>query len=663
VKIKRIAMKNFKQFYGEQEIAFSTDQNNITIVIGLNGSGKTSIFRALIFGLYGERYLSQDDKSVEINLVNLKYIQENPGMLLNAKVSIEFEHEGETFKIIRSISANDSGREKINDAYLYVTDEFGNFNPKPIKEKNEIRRKVNNMLDIDIKDFFLFDGEKIEILARAKTDMKKEVKKAIVKLLHIQTLDRAISILRNLYNKERQKITEKSTDINLRKTENEINEIKDRIKQFEEKIEIKNEELEKAIDEANQIESELEENEKILSYHKELRELKKNKDEIFKQFELKKEKLSENYYPLILGLLQEVSFIPTRDYLQLLSTRQNDHISLDVLDRIINKKTCICGNDLTENEMAMNQIKLLKGNYQKTALSPFLTIMRNEIDSFLSSKEEKKESLKEWLSYLREDKDKIDGINIEIEELKNRISEEATTEKHLENLEHQLEGVRYDLERIKIEIQENEIRKKDGIKKLEEEEAEYSIYLEKNETLKIEKIYLGKIKSLYDGLVDSYEEHSRKMREKLMNEATNIFKEIISIKDKNTIKKISINEKYEIESISWQGSKIIQDISQGQRQIVSISFITALAKIAAGSTERINFPLFMDTPFAKIDSENRKGLIENIHKLTTQWILLLTDTEFTQTEEEEFRKTKKIGAWYDLVKVEDGYTKISEIQY
>ncbi len=48
----------------------------------------------------------------------------------------------------------------------------------------------------------------------------------------------------------------------------------------------------------------------------------------------------------------------------------------------------------------------------------------------------------------------------------------------------------------------------------------------------------------------------------------------------------------------------------------------------------------MDTPFGRISGKNRDNLIENIPMLTSQWILLLTDTEFTVSEEMKIKSTK-----------------------
>ena len=72
-------------------------------------------------------------------------------------------------------------------------------------------------------------------------------------------------------------------------------------------------------------------------------------------------------------------------------------------------------------------------------------------------------------------------------------------------------------------------------------------------------------------------------------------------------------------------------------------------------------PLFMDTPFAKLDGNNRDGLISTMPSLTSQWILLVTDTEFARSEVKKMKETDKWGKFYRLDKVKNGYTKIEPV--
>lgn len=136
---------------------------------------------------------------------------------------------------------------------------------------------------------------------------------------------------------------------------------------------------------------------------------------------------------------------------------------------------------------------------------------------------------------------------------------------------------------------------------------------------------------------------------------------LISEKDKKVISQIIINENYEIQARGWNDISIFRDISSGQKQMLSLAFVSALAKVASNNNSVIDMPLFMDTPFAKLDGNNRDSLITFMPSPTSQWILLVTDTEFARGEVRKMTETGRWGVFYKLNKIADGYTKIEEV--
>ena len=63
MKLRSLSLGNFRQFYGEQEITFSDDEKqNVTIVHGENGSGKTALLNAFKWCLYGEHDFESGDE-------------------------------------------------------------------------------------------------------------------------------------------------------------------------------------------------------------------------------------------------------------------------------------------------------------------------------------------------------------------------------------------------------------------------------------------------------------------------------------------------------------------------------------------------------------------------------------------------------------------------
>ena len=196
MELNYIEMSNFRQYYGNHKLEFSKGEKNITLIIGENNAGKTGIYRALIYALYGDRSLAQDKKA-DINLVNFQSIDETGPVKASATVSLS--HNNEDYIIKRELSGNKRGSLYSQDPNEELTMEhfnsYGDHTYYDNSKRDEIEKIINEILDSSIKEFFLFDGEKIETLARANKDSKKEVKNGIVKLMQIDRLEQLNKII------------------------------------------------------------------------------------------------------------------------------------------------------------------------------------------------------------------------------------------------------------------------------------------------------------------------------------------------------------------------------------------------------------------------------------------------------------------------------------
>ena len=60
MKLRHIKLKNFRSYYGEQTISFTTDDHrHVTVIHGANGAGKTSLFVAFDWCLYGSEHVKK----------------------------------------------------------------------------------------------------------------------------------------------------------------------------------------------------------------------------------------------------------------------------------------------------------------------------------------------------------------------------------------------------------------------------------------------------------------------------------------------------------------------------------------------------------------------------------------------------------------------------
>ena len=69
----------------------------------------------------------------------------------------------------------------------------------------------------------------------------------------------------------------------------------------------------------------------------------------------------------------------------------------------------------------------------------------------------------------------------------------------------------------------------------------------------------------------------------------------------------------------------------------------------------------MDSPFNRLSAKNRDNLIMRLPDLTAQWILLVTDTRLTISEERVFKQSGKLGKWYKIIQLAPQYSKIEEV--
>lgn len=662
--IKELEIRNFRQFRGTQKIEFATSERNVTIIFGENGLGKTGIYRAVTFSLFGNKVIEQDNKDDTINLVNLNLLTENKGMPVDASVTIIFEHNKRQYKIVRSITAIllDQQEPIIGDqtVELWTYDEYGNISTEVITDEEKVSQIVNNIIDKNIKNFFFFDAEKIDTLTKTNSKSRKEVKNGIIQLLDISDLEKAKDVVSSLYSSEKKSAIINSKDSDLSAIQDKIEQTKKDRQVLVAKNEIFENEIIHIEEELEDINKRLEENEevrKLFDKSKELKQKKLIKNENKETMKKNVRELLINYSP---ELLMEDCLVQTKTFLNQLVLDQNDIVPREVFTKSISEKKCACcGLNLEIHQENLAMIKRNQEVYKRSDLTPFISKTLGAIDDTEMIVKEKTSEITETLSEINDVVMQIKEFDNQIDMVRVDVKENANKQANLKEIQQTKEKKQYELVNLKDRVTTNTIKIELKEQELESLEKESDNLIKKNQSLMINNLVLSKLDDLKQELNSIFMEYSAEIREKLSQKTTAIFKRIIDFKDQELVNRIEINSNYELIIKGLGNKNITQDISQGQRQLISISFITALANLASGGNMGgIDFPLFMDTPFGRISGTNRDNLIEYIPDLTSQWILLLTDTEITGQEELKFKKSDRLGVWYKLEQQEVGYTKI-----
>lgn len=146
--IKEITLKNFRSYYGEQSIE---PGDNLTIIIGNNGDGKTTFYDAIDW-----LFNTSPTAKADINHISQKRLSEmTPGESDEVSVSIDFEHDG-----LKSVSKS----------FVFKKDYSGDVSVTQFKFEGLVengserqlisgRELIDRCFHFDVRKYHLFKGE------------------------------------------------------------------------------------------------------------------------------------------------------------------------------------------------------------------------------------------------------------------------------------------------------------------------------------------------------------------------------------------------------------------------------------------------------------------------------------------------------------------------
>jgi DNA sulfur modification protein DndD len=679
MRLLQMRLQNFRQFQGEQTIEFATPgpghEQNITVILGENGNGKTGIFRALMFALYGIETLAQDRDSAfkqdaKIHLVNFNEMNRNIGKTVFAEVEIIFEHLGTTYELKRRVSSGKSNvtgepkPQKKEQSSLRWTDEEGNYSPDVKTDEDEISLEINRILQEQVKDCFFFDGEKIEMIARGEKLASLEIENGINNLLQIDLLMELQSLLEMTHYAEDTKL--KHLSKSSRSTH-----LADEVDQLDQKIETSQTELLKlqsqqlSIDqEKSRIHMLLSQNQLVQEHSQELNKLMVDRRSHLNEWHDTKHDMFNFVFREGANLLLADHYASMNETLKQILLRQKDVIRIEILQKTLESKICFCcGSEIEEWSERWNHVKQLLDDFDRSNVTPIVAEMSANLRDFLFINGEHLNSqtvsnmLYEYSrrrSLLIESDRKIETINKLIHQTADTVEDLQSFTLKLGELISQEKTVISELEVLEMRLEELKksfVAKKEELNKKQKEE----------EHIRLDAIAKDHLKTMIQQISSLVESYKSKMKHRLSLETSALFIELIAAKDKSLIHEVIINEDFTFQVRDKNGVNIEQDLSQGQRQMLTLAYIVALSKVASRGIDKVEFPLFMDTPFGRLSGNNRDSLIENMPNLTTQWILLATDTELTATEETILKNTGKLGKAYLLQQNNTFNTKVIEL--
>lgn len=688
MKIKHITLYNIGPYVKENRFDFTINkQKNIVLIGGKNGAGKTTFFKAIKTCLYGCKVWGFDAPGKEYysiigNLVNFKTAYDSN---TNAYIDIELIFD-DGKKVDSYVLHREWKKVKMTLSEFFQIRKNGELILG--SEEDDFINYLLSIIPPDMFNFYFFDGESIaEFFLGA--DGNKNFRNAFLKLYGLDTL--SIMIENFARNIKKTDVKKSSYDIFYKaRNDYEMEEknyelLQSEIKDIDNKIDLLQIKLRSLTSNYNK------EGGVSLSEWKEINtQLSKeenSRDNINKWLK----ETANNYLPFILlennlkKLLSELSLSQEKQKTELILDIMSGKEFLSSIDAMLREKkiTNLSAKELSDLVKSNFVVKdVIAFDYTNSQLNRLISQIYEKLDFDKTQIKKAVTKLNTSLNKSKKLRDtmmasSVDGYESFIDEKDNIEKEIAELRVLLENKKSSLEAQKNVLDASLIAYEKakanyESVLKNRSINDLSERAvATYSLLEEKlvkRQATILQKAFIECFTSIInkdnfiDGIVIDKNinvipyKNITVNRQQMQNYIQankgfiNLFDDVKLIVNMNKL------EFGDVEYIKLP-SPIKSPFSQGERQVYIMSIYLALLK-----TSHKDIPFFIDTPFARIDSNHRANIVTQFfNKLKNQLFILSTDEEIVG--EYKDKMNKKISDVFTLNISDYGTTKVSANKY
>ncbi|HCC2630243.1 TPA: AAA family ATPase [Klebsiella quasipneumoniae] len=640
MKLIRLEINNFRQFYGKQSIDFAVDpEHGVTLIHGENNGGKTALLNALRWCLYEETTENLLDPK---NLLNKHAESQGKNTF---SVSVQLEHENRLLDV-RRIQDKNSGSSNLH-VYEIID---GCYAEKAEENPNTL---INTFLPKEMSQYFFYQGEGTGTLS-SQNDFS-HIKDAIEKVLGLtvaKTTLRHLSAVKISYQKDlKQYDTNNEIDTLLTNKDNLVSGL----------------ERDKMLLEKKQRELEVAEKEYETQVGKLARFDKTTIDEQLKLRKQKTELLSDYERQHKQFLSEKISKTPDwalRTFSQKLASFDVSAINTEELNKslrytvdrqllreIVHNNECICGTHIEKDSSAARLLEELG----KHAVDPDLKhrwVRAAKLQQRLSSQQLPKASMEKLLA-------DIDDYEVGMQELEHSIKELSFTivESDIDDIkiiERAKDLAKSQCDQLKGQIPqlEQNIRKKDiDIKEIDRRVSSLSSTQPKAQKVRNLILATDKIIELYEEAMNSSQKGVEQL---LLKKMQSLFSQVAF--NGYTVQKDTNGKSG---SFTWaivdnKGKRAAA--GNGYQAMLAISFIVALiefSKVRACNKQHLLTPgsiapFIADSILAFIGPDNGRELVRYIAEKVEQSIFLFSQAQWTETHTDKGIR-HKIGKEYNLV--------------
>ena len=639
---KSIEIYNFGRYAGRNLFDTTvTDDRNVILVKAKNDRGKTTLFQAIKFALYGDDGLRPKPTS---EWINLQKASEGDGEMY---AEIKFKNDGDEYRLKRLIKFRKTQKgEDITTVGNPTIDLFRDDNPFMARDSDPIKKSwIDTILPKDASQFFFFDGEEIQRYIRHE---ETHVKQAIERVLGIKELlnakDDLVPIFERFQTEYDKNVKKHGID---EKSKKELERINQDLSTTRSDIAAEQTFFNGAEAEKTSLEKEQKKYEEIKSI---VEERDKADTELINQ-----KKILEDSKKNLSFARGNTSLVLLSPLLEIINKTEEDPPSVDrwqseTIKYILkNMNKCVCDRNIDQHIQEIFNSKILDITPSKTSiLKKFVNhmLIEHEPAAKCVSLLDSLENASNIIQNIDKQKSTLNYLNQHIRD--------ASIAQSIKELQEKYDEVVKDMGLSEKKL----LYLKDSEKKLEHQKKTIESRINSsvvNKQLVLSKQRKETCQTIADCITKSIERFYEKRKPDLERYITQIFMSIINNPD--MYRGLKIDRDFSMKVIRDDGTELPTykySPSAGASQIVATSMIGGLNKFATRDA-----PVVIDTPMGRLDTDHRKNMMSYYSRMSKQIIILYQPSELN---DEDIQSISDHLASEWVIDSQPGHPDLSRIQ-
>lgn len=643
--ISRLDLENFRQYAGEQHIIFSEDpKKNVTLILGKNTSGKTTLIQAFRWVLYDDCNFTgkKNDQKAVLNSDVRKSMR--PGDKKYAKVVLTFIHQGITYELKREYEyySKMPGDASFNGTQTFILYYY------PKGEKEVVRngaQKLKEILPESLAEYFFFDGEKI-----AKSRDPDKVKDSINTIMGLVPLEHMLNHLSGRSGVDSVLRSSMKSDSGIDAINRKISQCDENIKKANNSKEESHRRFEDAASIAENKRVELEKVKGLAEAAAQLKSVDRSLGASKERIKSVEKDIISSFAP---ALMESIANYVSSDIIKSISEANYDDkgipgMTAASINYILESGKCICGSDLN-NDDCRAHLKELLTYLPPESMGTQISHLKKDLcglkgandkqrlfDGYCDSYNQQLENLEELEARQIELSDKVKDHR-DADDIKDAYDNAI----RLRN-QFQADEVRYEAEVIRFN------KDKDAALKNLESAAKADSY---NKEILSKLAY---VQALYSRASKEYDDNSLGIFDEIQSTLNTVFTSMY-----HGSRTIELTPDYKVR-LTVGGERL--DNSKGLDTVQNFAFIASLLKVAK---DRANldlnseaYPLAMDAVFSNTDENHIRNICKELPKLAQQAVLALMDKDWdvASSSLDEY-----VGKKYRIEKISETHSELKEV--